>query len=154
MKIKDCLEFARKNPTCYLATATESGEPKVRPFLCWAADSSGFYFDTADYKDTWQEINDNPKIEVCFHPQGKKEYLRISGEVDIIDTPEANSLIDKISDEDFGLGSTMSKEGGIALLSAQRPYSPNTRAFRMSHGNCIVWNRDSSGKSHREELSF
>jgi pyridoxamine 5'-phosphate oxidase len=37
MDLKDCIEFANKNPVCWLATA-EGDQPRVRGFLLWYTD--------------------------------------------------------------------------------------------------------------------
>ena len=44
MDFQDCIKFATEIPVCYLATA-DGDQPRVRTFLLWYADETGFYFE-------------------------------------------------------------------------------------------------------------
>jgi uncharacterized pyridoxamine 5'-phosphate oxidase family protein len=65
MELKDYIEFANKNPACYVAT-NDGDQPRVRGFLLWFADESGFCFHTGTPKNVCKQLKKNPKIEVCF----------------------------------------------------------------------------------------
>ena len=87
MKLKDCIEFAQDHPVCFLATA-EGDQPRVRAFLFWFADETGFYFQTLAPKDVYKQLKANPKIEVCFFNNGDlmtAKMMRITGTVEIRD---------------------------------------------------------------------
>jgi len=127
MEVKDCIEFVRNNPTCYLATV-EDDQPRVRAFACWMADETGFYFDTADYKDNWKQLTANPKCEVCFY-DGKR-MLRLSGKIEHND----DSVIRQ-------------------KLFKDKPDNPKTVIFYIPHGELLMWWRE-EGKSHKEKLLF
>ncbi len=56
MDFRDCLKFASDNPVSFIATQDRE-MPRVRAFLMWFADESGFYYH-------------NPNVEVCFYHVG------------------------------------------------------------------------------------
>lgn len=128
MNFGECIEFVNENPVCYLATV-EGDKPKVRAFKVWLADESGVYFDTADYKEVYKQLKENPKAEVCFSLP--KKMLRIAGEVEFIDDQE-------IRKKYFG----------------EKEDNPKTVFFRISSGEAIYWWRDETGKSHKERVEF
>ncbi len=65
MNIKDVIEFANKNKTCFLSTV-ENYQPRGRVMLMWFADESGFYFHTGTMKSLYTQLKDNPNVELCF----------------------------------------------------------------------------------------
>jgi uncharacterized pyridoxamine 5'-phosphate oxidase family protein len=130
MDINDCIEFVAGDPYCYLATA-DGDQPRVRAFKVWLADESGFYFDTAEYKDTFAQLMTNPKMEACFCDVKGKRMLRISGEAEFTDDP-----------------------GLRKKLFGDKPDNPKTVIFRLGTGKALYWWRDETGKSHREEIRF
>jgi uncharacterized pyridoxamine 5'-phosphate oxidase family protein len=130
MDKKDIIDFALENPYCYLATV-DGDKPKVRAFKMWHADDTGFYFDTADYKDTFKQLQKNPKMEACFCDVKGKKMLRVSGEAEFTDDSDLRKKL-------FG----------------DKPDNPKTVIFRLSTGKALYWWRDESGKSHKEEIGF
>jgi len=129
MELRDCIDFVERNSTCYLATV-DGGQPRVRAFNCWMADETGFYFDTANYKDTFKQLEKNPKAEVCFYSKDEKRMLRISGEVEFT--------------EDLGLREK---------LFGDQPDNPETVIFRITSGEILIWFKK-DGKSQKEKISF
>lgn len=92
MDIQDCIKFATENPVCFFATA-EGDQPRVRTWLLWYADESGFYFVAIEGKQSTKQLAQNPKIEVCFfnnaaEPQDWK-HMRLAGEIEFLKTEEA-----------------------------------------------------------------
>jgi uncharacterized pyridoxamine 5'-phosphate oxidase family protein len=130
MEKKDIIEFVRQNPVCYMATV-DGNSPKVRPFLVWMADDSGIYLDTAPYKDVYKQLKGNPAVELCFHRQGEKKVLRLSGRVEFLDDPE-------IRKKYFG----------------DKPDNNTTEFFVLKHGDATYWWRDETGKAHYEGSEF
>jgi uncharacterized pyridoxamine 5'-phosphate oxidase family protein len=130
MERSDLIDFIKENTVCYLATV-EGEQPRVRAFRVWLIDDSGIYLDTADYKDTYKQLNSNPRCELCFHPQGKKEMLRVSGEVEFTDEPELRKKL-------FG----------------DKPDNAATKIFVIRSGTALMWHRDETGKSHKEKIDF
>jgi len=106
MDIQDCITFATENPVCYLATA-DGDQPKVRTWLLWYADESGFYFVGIDGKEVTKHLEKNPKVELCFFNNAPEpqdwEHMRLMGEIEFLNTEEilskayeARSFLDDI----------------------------------------------------------
>ncbi len=130
MDKKYAIEFANENPACYLATA-DGSQPRVRAFMLWFADETGFYFDTADYKDVCKQLKKNPNAEVCFYSPSEHRMMRVSGSVEFV--------------EDVDLR---------RKLFEGKEDNPKTVIFRMGSGRVLFWWRDEAGKSQKEETPF
>ena len=91
MDIQDCIKFATENPVCYLATA-DGAQPRVRTWLLWYADESGFYFVAMSPKDVAKQLQRNPKVEVCFYNNAADaadwKQMRVAGEVEFLEDEE------------------------------------------------------------------
>ena len=91
MDFQDCIKFATENPVCYLATA-DGDQPRVRTFLLWYADESGFYFVAMSTKKVAKQMQQNPKVEVCFYNNATDaanwKQLRVSGEIEFLEDEE------------------------------------------------------------------
>lgn len=97
MEFKDCIKFANENKTSYLATV-ESDQPRVRGFLMWFADESGFYFHTGAMKPVYSQLKQNPKVEACFyHPtEDGGVMMRVEGTVEFLnDTKLRGKLVEE-----------------------------------------------------------
>jgi len=128
MNFQDCINFANENPVCYLATA-DGDQPKVRTWLLWYAEEGGFYFVAISGKEVTQQLETNPKIELCFfngasEPQNWK-HMRVTGEIEFLDTEEmlakayeARSFLDPI---------------------VGRSVEPIVRPFRVYTGEAHFW---------------
>ena len=92
MDKQQIFELISKNPAFYLATV-EKGEPRVRGMLLYKADEDGIVFHTGTMKEVYQQILDNPKVELCFNAGGTQ--IRVRGELEII---EDTKVKDEISD--------------------------------------------------------
>jgi len=92
MDLKDCIKFATENPVCYLATA-EGDQPRVRTFLLWYADESGFYFVPTGQKEVTKQLQQNPKLEVCFYNNAADaadwKQMRVTGAVEFLEDEES-----------------------------------------------------------------
>ncbi len=91
MDLKDCIKFATDNPVCYLATA-DGDQPRVRTVYLWYADESGFYFVVMSGKEVTKQLQQNPKVEVCFFnnagdPPSWKQ-MRVAGEMEFLEDEE------------------------------------------------------------------
>ena len=82
MDIKDCIDFTNENSISYFATV-EGDQPRVRAIMMCFADETGFYFVTESIKAFANQLNNNPKVELCFHAKGK--VLRLTGKIEFID---------------------------------------------------------------------
>lgn len=87
MGLKECVDFANRVKTAYLATV-EGDQPRVRALLMWFADETGFYFQTQTVKALYRQLKENPKVEACFWDPKEGRMLRVSGVVEFIEDPE------------------------------------------------------------------
>ncbi len=128
MDIKDCIKFANENPICYIATEDRDW-PRVRAFLMWFADESGFYFHTGSMKSVYRQLQSNPKIEICFFtPQSDPNMtrmMRLAGEVEFLDNPELRArLLD---------------ERPFLKAIVKGPDDPTLAVFRIPRGEAWFW---------------
>ena len=82
MNLEEYIKFANENKVCSIATI-DGDKPRVREFLMWFADETGFYFHTGTTKNVSKQLKNNPNIEICTtlqNPQGGK-MMRVSGKV-------------------------------------------------------------------------
>ena len=82
MNLEDYIKFANENKVCSIATI-DGDQPRVRGFLMWFADKTGFYFHTGASKNVSKQLKKNQNIEICTisqTPQGGK-IMRIAGKV-------------------------------------------------------------------------
>jgi uncharacterized pyridoxamine 5'-phosphate oxidase family protein len=91
MDFQDYAQFATENPVCYLATA-DGDQPRVRTWLLWYADESGFYFVPMSTKQVTKQMQQNPKVEVCFYNNAADpadwKQLRVTGEAEFLEDEE------------------------------------------------------------------
>jgi pyridoxamine 5'-phosphate oxidase len=140
MNHKDCIQFANANTLCFLATA-EGDQPRVRALGFWFADETGFYFQTGDVKDLYQQLKRNRKTEVCFyHHEGMiGTMLRITGEVEFL---KERALKERVMRDRPFL-----KSFGLTIDS------PGLIIFRMAHGKAHFWTMENNLKP-KEYIDF
>jgi pyridoxamine 5'-phosphate oxidase len=126
MDIKECIQFANANPLCFLAT-TEGNQPRVRALGFWFADETGFYLQTGEVKEFYQQLKKNPKTELCFyrHEGAIGKMLRIAGEVEFL--------------EDRGLKEKVLRERPFLKSFGLTIDSPGLIIFRIAHGKAHFW---------------
>ncbi len=92
--IEQAFQFAFTVRGGFLATAVpdekgEHPEPRVRGVLLWYADSTGFYFHTSRSKELFEELRNNPRVEVAFVAhEPEMTMLRIRGHVEFVEEAE------------------------------------------------------------------
>jgi pyridoxamine 5'-phosphate oxidase len=84
MNRDDMIQFLNANPLCHLATL-EEGQPRVRGMLLYRADSTGLLFHTAEQKDLYRQVRENPHAEACFISPDGHLQVRVRGEVEIVE---------------------------------------------------------------------
>ena len=77
--MNETLKFLQDCGTFYLATS-EDGQPHVRPFGAVCVYDGHLYIGTNNRKKVYQQMRDNPKVEICGMNQGK--WIRVEGEVE------------------------------------------------------------------------
>ena len=128
MEFKDCIKFANENPVSYIATM-DGDQPRVRAFLMWFADESGFYYHTGTAKSVYKQLKNNPRVEVCFyHPSSDlmaKNMMRVTGEVEFLDNPK---IRDRLLEERPFLRALMKSPNDTVLA-----------IFRIPKGEAWFW---------------
>ena len=144
MDFQDCIKFATENPVCYVATM-DGDQPRVRTFLLWYADESGFYFITMSPKEVSKQLQQNPKVEVCFYNNPAElmgaRQMRVTGEAEFLDDEEVKEKAYQ----------TRSFLDAIAGKSVR----PITQVFRISTGEAHFWTMaDNLKEPELERIKF
>lgn len=123
MDIKECVDFANENKTCYLATV-DGDQPHVRAMGMEYADETGFYFNTESTKAVAKQLEKNQKVELCYFAQGK--MLRVTGKVEFI--------------EDLAIRKRfMEARPFLANLGVKGPEDPLLVVFAVRKGEAFFW---------------
>ncbi|OPX90402.1 pyridoxamine 5'-phosphate oxidase family protein [Pelotomaculum sp. PtaB.Bin117] len=141
MDLREVIEFANKNQVCYVATS-EGDQPRVRGFLMWFADETGFYFHTGVPKRIYRQLVNNPKVEVCFFTQGAAEraerMLRVTGKVKFVDDP--------------GLKKRLVEERPFLKAIVSGDDDPNLVIFRIYSGEARFWTMENNMRENEVEV--
>jgi uncharacterized pyridoxamine 5'-phosphate oxidase family protein len=124
MDLEECAKFANDNPVGYVATAEED-QPRVRAFLMWFADVSGFYFHSGAPKSVSKQLRRNPKTEVCFSSLSRNRTMRVAGTVEFLD--------------DADLRARLLEERPFLKAIVKGPEDPALVIFRIPHGEIRFW---------------
>ena len=92
MNFQDCIDFAKKVHTCYIAT-TEGDQPHVRPIGLLFADDRGFYFFTETVKAFHRQLQGNKKVELCFHGGDPSKVMRVTGQIEFVNDAEIKAQV-------------------------------------------------------------
>src|SRR5512133_4256220 len=81
----EIIEFANRNPACWLASC-EGDQPHVRGLLLWYADARGFHFHTASTKSLHAQLRKNSRVEIAFFEPGADggRMMRVTGRARIL----------------------------------------------------------------------
>ena len=145
MELKDYIEFANKNPDCCVAT-TEGDQPRVRGFLMWFADESGFYFHTGTSKSVCKQLKKNPKVEVCFiapsQDLGNLKMMRVAGKVKFVDDLKLKARL--LEERPFLKG-----------IGIDKPDDPRLAVFKIYTGEAYFWTMaDNMREAQAEKVKF
>lgn len=128
--LNEVLLFANENPSSWLATS-DNDQPHVRGMLLWFADETGFYYHTAKAKRVYQQIIENPKVEIAFIRNANDpinfETLHITGVAEVVVDDE---LMKRLFIERPWLGDNM-KNSGIDTECV---------IFKITKGSAYIWN--------------
>ncbi len=132
--MKAYIEFANKNPSCFIAT-TEGDQPRVRGFLMWYADESGFYFHTGTTKNVYKQLKKNPKLEVCFiapsQNPNEMKMMRVSGKVKFVDDLKLRARL--LEERPF-----------LKAMGIGKPDDPMLAVFRIYTGEALFWKMENN----------
>jgi pyridoxamine 5'-phosphate oxidase len=144
MLYKDCVEFAEKCGTVFIAT-TEGNKPHVRPLALQFADERGFYFQTEPVKSIYKQIQANKNVELCFYDTGGGglgKVMRVSGEIEF-----ANDLDLKAK--------LLAERPFFKILGIEKPDDPLFVLFRVFKGEAFFWTMaDNMKESEIERIRF
>jgi pyridoxamine 5'-phosphate oxidase len=144
VNFKECIKFAKENPTCAIATV-EGNQPRVRFVMVWRVDDTGFYFQTETPKAFCKQLKRNPEVEICFViPQAfqyeesiedltKTMTMRVTGEVEFVDDLAIKAQC--LKDRPF------LKDAGI-----EKPDDPRLVLFRIRKGEAFFWSLSNTCK--------
>ena len=128
MNLQDCITFATEHPICFLATM-DGTQPRVRTFLLWYADPTGFYFIGLSPKAVQRQLKANPRVEVCFYNNPAElpnaRQLRVSGAVEFVADAD---IIAKASNDRAWLEPIV----GV-------PVGPIVEVLRIASGEAHFW---------------
>jgi pyridoxamine 5'-phosphate oxidase len=128
MNFKDCLKFASENPVSFIASM-EGEQPRVRAFLMWFADESGFYYHTGTAKNVYKQLKNNPNVEICFYHVGgdmmARNMMRVAGEVEFLD--------------DANLRARLLEERPFLKALMKSSSDPVLAIFRIPKGEAWFW---------------
>lgn len=78
--MKELVHFLEKSKVQYLATIGLDGKPKVRPFQFMFEEEGKIWFCTANTKEVYKELQNQPWVEFCA--SGKNmSWMRLEGKV-------------------------------------------------------------------------
>ena len=125
--------FEKCSQAGLLQVATVDGkQPHVRTVMLYRADENGIVFHTAEFKDLYKQIKENPKAEFCFNC--KNEMIRVTGDLEIID------------DMDFKKEIVAHPSRGFLKSWLENDVMPdfwnNLKIIRMTHGKATVWSME------------
>lgn len=126
---EDLFKIMNENPAFHLATM-DGDQPRVRGMLLFRADDDGIIFHTASTKDLYQQIQKNPKAELCFQGQGIQ--VRVSGTLEKI---EDENLKQEIFNHPTRKFLQAWKEQGIDGV---------LQVFCLKHGTAVTWTMETN----------
>jgi uncharacterized pyridoxamine 5'-phosphate oxidase family protein len=126
MSFKEYTEFALANPACFLATV-DGNQPRVRGFLVLYANEKGFFFTIGRAKDVYRQLQENPKLELCFFNPQSGRQMRVAGKVEWIEDLDfrAKVLEDRPWIKDMG--------------TTGKPDDPVFAVLHIPHGDAHFW---------------
>lgn len=130
MKKEEIFTLMQNNPTMHLATL-DGNQPRVRAMFLYSADESGIIFHTGRMKELSNQINANPRVEICFNDQESYTQVRVSG------------TLEEIHDETFK--DEICAHPSRAFLKPWRESGPlenfyeTFRVFALKRGEAQVW---------------
>lgn len=77
--MKEIIKFLEESRVQYLATIGIDGKPKVRPFQFMLESDGKLYFCTSNKKKVYEELNQNPYLEISATSSDLSSWIRISG---------------------------------------------------------------------------
>ena len=144
MEFEDCIQFASKCGTTFMATI-DGKLPRVRPLALQFADERGFYFQTEPVKSFYKQIQANKHVELCFYDTeggGLGKVMRVNGEIEFVNDLELK-------------GKLLQERPFFKALGIKKPDDPLFVLFRVNKGEAFFWTMDDNMKeSEIEKIKF
>lgn len=131
-----------KYPSMQLATVDGSGAPRTRGIFMYSADESGILFHTGSFRELYQQLLSNPRVEASFLDTERTIQIRVSGEAGEIDDAELRDKIITTPGREF-LKPTIAKFGKEAI-----------RIFKIGGCRASVWSMQTNTQYPKEEIVF
>ena len=128
MTKEEIFEKCTKDGILQVATV-DGDQPRVRTVMLYRADENGIIFHTADFKGFFQQIQQNPKVELCFNCNN--EMIRIAGALEVV---EDRSLKEEIVAHPSRAFMRNWLESGVLP-----DFWNNVKVLRLCHGVATVW---------------
>ncbi len=139
MELRECIEFATQYPAASIATV-DGDQPRLRVFMLWRADETGFYFQTCSYKEVCEQLVANAKAEICFFNAASDlaeiKTLRVTGQVEVLD--------------DQSLKQQLLDDWPFMVPVHKSADNPEYVLFRIAHGEAHFWSMADAGKGRRD----
>jgi pyridoxamine 5'-phosphate oxidase len=144
MDYRDCIQFAIKCPTVFIATI-DGNKPRVRPLALQFADEGGFYFQTEPVKKLYKQLTANKNVELCFYSSeggGLGKVMRVNGEIEFVNDLEIKARL--LRERPF-----------FKILGILKPEDPLLVLFRVKQGEAFFWTMaDNMKESEIENIRF
>lgn len=89
----EVLAFLKENPTYFLATIDENGDPDVRPFGTIAKFEGRLYIQTGNSKAVFRQMMAHPRIAISATNAGGTAWLRVVADAVQDDRIEARAAV-------------------------------------------------------------
>ena len=129
MNKQEIFQLMNENPVFHLATM-DNDQPRVRGMLLFKADEDGIIFHTGDFKDVYNQIMKNPKVELCFNGQGTQ--IRVSGVLELVEDEDLKKEIYEHPSRQF-LRNWV--DSGVDF---------ELKIFRLKNGTAVEWSMQSN----------
>jgi uncharacterized pyridoxamine 5'-phosphate oxidase family protein len=124
MIAKDIVRFVNNNPTAFVATV-ERGKPRVRAMLVFSCDTTEIIFVAGKGKGMCAELENDPRLEVCFYDHNETKTLRIEAAAEFfVDRELSRRIVEKWP---------------LSEMYADGPENTAFVTFRIRHGKAEFW---------------
>ena len=116
----EVLAYLKANPTYFLATVDEKGDPQVRPFGTIAKFEGKLYIQTGRVKAVSYQMLAHPRVAICA-TGADGTWLRVEADAVLDDRPEAREAVLACENaEGFPCGVYIPSGAGVHTLRSPR----------------------------------
>ena len=145
MDKQEIFDFCNNNLAFFLATV-DGEEPRVRAMLLYKADEDGIVFHTGPFKEVYQQILDNPNVQLCFYNQQQNLQIRIRGKLEMTNDRA-------IKEEIVNHPTRAFMQSWKADGKSEEEFYTMFSVFRLSNGIANVWTFESNFKP-KEDITL